>query len=142
MHGGCYKSILLRPDADYALIGSVVTPAWNPNRARVGADQSFIDRYVGAADWATEAFLRELIGPNFGRQHDDGLENGNIIITLNAESEILWREMQLTLQQLRHMADIWQKETPRPKVIIRPAPDALAKGKLCDAVAPLTVHFE
>ncbi|MDA0348766.1 MAG: cupin domain-containing protein [Verrucomicrobia bacterium] len=61
----CWKAIRLNLHAKYVLIGSVVTPAWNPNRITIGSGQSFIDTYVGKADWATTEFLRSLIGPNW-----------------------------------------------------------------------------
>lgn len=63
--GGCAKAIRLHKDAHYLLVGSVVTPTYNPNRVSVGAGQSFIETYKGAADWATPDFLRSLIGPNW-----------------------------------------------------------------------------
>lgn len=63
--GGCAKAIRLHKDADYLLTGSVVTPAYSPNRVRIGAGQSFIETYKGATDWATPDFLRSLIGPNW-----------------------------------------------------------------------------
>jgi len=64
--GDCWKAVRLDPEADFLLVGSVVTPAWAPDRVRVGAGQAFVDRYAGAADWARPEFLKELIGPNFG----------------------------------------------------------------------------
>jgi len=32
---------------------------------KIGAGAEFLARYTGRAPWATEAMLRELIGPNF-----------------------------------------------------------------------------
>lgn len=61
----CWKAIRLNQHAKYVLVGSVVTPAWNPNRIAIGAGQSFIDTYAGKAEWATPQFLRALIGPNY-----------------------------------------------------------------------------
>ncbi|MCZ6671627.1 MAG: cupin domain-containing protein [Verrucomicrobia bacterium] len=63
--GNCRKAIRLHSEADYLLVGSVVTPAWNPDRITFGAGQDFIRRYAGKAGWATPDFLKELIGPNF-----------------------------------------------------------------------------
>lgn len=63
--GGSWKAARLDPGVDYALIGSVVAPAWNPSRVIIGAGQKFVARYADKAPWATEAFLRELIGPNW-----------------------------------------------------------------------------
>lgn len=63
--GGCAKAIRLHDTADYLLVGSVVTPAWKPDRITIGAGQSFIDAYAGTAEWATPEFLISLIGPNW-----------------------------------------------------------------------------
>ena len=63
--GGCGKAIRLHPEAENMLVGSVVTPAWTPDRVTFGGGQEFIDRYAGNADWATPEFLKELVGPNF-----------------------------------------------------------------------------
>mgnify|MGYP002632572430 CR=1 FL=1 len=63
--GACAKAIRLHKDANYLLVGSVVTPAYTPNRVTIGAGQSFIETYEGAADWATPGFLKSLIGPNW-----------------------------------------------------------------------------
>jgi uncharacterized protein len=62
---GAYKALQLHPGSDFVLVGSVITPAWKPERVRFGAGQKFIDRYSGKADWATASFLKELIGPNW-----------------------------------------------------------------------------
>lgn len=63
--GGCWKALRLRPGAGFALMANALSPEWTPDRVRVGAGEEWIARYRGAAPWATEAFLRELIGPNF-----------------------------------------------------------------------------
>ena len=63
--GGSQKAIRLHADSEYLLVGSVVTPAWTPERVSFGAGQAFIARYSGKADWATPEFLQALIGPNF-----------------------------------------------------------------------------
>ena len=63
--GGSYKALQLHPTAEYVLVGSVNTPAWTPERVKVGANQEFIDKFAGKAEWATPDFLRGLIGPNW-----------------------------------------------------------------------------
>ena len=96
--GNTYKAILLHETAEYLLTGSVVTPAWNPQRARVGGDQAFIDRYTGVAAWATPEFLRRLIGPNFAIL--EGADGTPLQLTIDAAGQILWKNMQLTEEQL------------------------------------------
>ena len=63
--GGCWKALRLRPEAPYALVANVLSPQWTPDRVIIGAGADFISRYQGHAPWATESFLRELIGPNW-----------------------------------------------------------------------------
>jgi hypothetical protein len=43
----------------------VLTPQWTPDRVRIGAGTEFVERFAGAAPWATPEFLRTLIGPNW-----------------------------------------------------------------------------
>ena len=62
--GGCHKALRLHPGAGYALMGNVLSPEWTPDRVKIGAGPEFIRRYRATAPWATDAFLRELIGPN------------------------------------------------------------------------------
>jgi len=62
--GGCWKALRLHPGAGHALMANVLSPAWTPDRVKIGADDTFVRRYAGRADWATEEFLRGLIGPN------------------------------------------------------------------------------
>lgn len=96
--GDTYKAIRLHESADYLLTGSVVTPAWNPQRARVGADERFIERYAGVAPWATPALLRQLIGPNWGLC--EGADGAQFQLTIAADGQFLWKNMQLTEEQL------------------------------------------
>jgi predicted cupin superfamily sugar epimerase len=63
--GGCWKALRLHPGAGFALMANALSPEFTPDRVRIGAGAAWIARYRGAAPWATEAFLRELIGPNF-----------------------------------------------------------------------------
>ncbi len=97
--GGTAKAIVLRDDADFLLVGSILSPAWSPQRARIGGGEAFFAKYSGAAPWATPEFLRELIGPNFGLSV--GATGETLRITLNETGEIIWQEMQLTEKQLR-----------------------------------------
>lgn len=62
---GCWKALRLRQDAPYALMANVLSPQWTPDRVTIGAGADFVSRYAEHAPWATEAFLRELIGPNW-----------------------------------------------------------------------------
>jgi len=63
--GGCWKALRLRPGTGFALMANALSPGWTPDRVKIGAGPGWIAKYRGAAPWATEAFLRELIGPNF-----------------------------------------------------------------------------
>ena len=63
--GGSRKAVRLRLDSAFVLVGSVVTPAWNPDRVIVGAGPPFIDQFTDKAPWATPEFLKSLIGPNW-----------------------------------------------------------------------------
>jgi predicted cupin superfamily sugar epimerase len=65
--GNCWKALRLRPGASHALLINILSPEWTPDRVKIGAGADFIARYAGRAPWATEASLRELIGPNFLR---------------------------------------------------------------------------
>jgi predicted cupin superfamily sugar epimerase len=61
----CYKALKLHPDTPFALMANCLSPGWTPERVRIGAGDEFLQRYRGAAPWATADFLREIIGPNF-----------------------------------------------------------------------------
>jgi len=63
--GACGKAVRLHDSSDFLLVGSVVTPAWTPERVRFGGGPAFIDKYTGKAEWATRDHLRSLIGPNW-----------------------------------------------------------------------------
>ena len=63
--GDCRKALRLHDGAAYALMANALSPAWTPDRVEIGAGAEFVRRYTGAAPWSTEAFLRELIGPNW-----------------------------------------------------------------------------
>ena len=55
---------VLAPEAEYLLVGSILSPAWSPARARIGIDEAFVKRYAGTSAWATPEFLAFLAGPN------------------------------------------------------------------------------
>jgi predicted cupin superfamily sugar epimerase len=63
--GGCWKALRLHPGASHVLLANILSPEWTPDRVKIGAGAEFLARYTGRAPWATEATLRELIGPNF-----------------------------------------------------------------------------
>lgn len=62
---GCWKALRLQAGTGFALMSNVLSPQWTPDRVKIGADAAWVSRYAGAAPWATEGFLRELIGPNW-----------------------------------------------------------------------------
>ena len=95
--GGTAKAIVLHEEAEYLLVGSILSPAWSPQRARIGADESFIETYTDSSDWATPEFLKYLVGPNFG--HFVGADGEGLKITLDALGQIIWQDMQLTEKQ-------------------------------------------
>ena len=63
--GHCWKALRLHPGASHVLLANVLSPGWTPERVKIGAGRDFLARYTGRAPWATEAALRDLIGPNF-----------------------------------------------------------------------------
>jgi uncharacterized protein len=63
--GGCWKALRLRKGANYALMANALSPEFTPDRVRIGEGAAWVERFKGAAPWATEANLRALIGPNW-----------------------------------------------------------------------------
>jgi uncharacterized protein len=63
--GGCWKALVLRDGAHYALMANVLSPEFTPDRVRIGEGSPWMKRFLGAAPWATEETLRALIGPNW-----------------------------------------------------------------------------
>lgn len=63
--GNSWKALRLHPGASHVLLVNVLSPGWTPDRVKIGAGLEFLARYTGRAPWATDAALRELIGPNF-----------------------------------------------------------------------------
>lgn len=62
---GCWKALRLHPGATHVLLANVLSPEWTPDRVKIGAGADWVSRYRDRAPWATESFLRELIGSNF-----------------------------------------------------------------------------
>jgi predicted cupin superfamily sugar epimerase len=62
---GCWKSLVLRPEASFALTANLLAPEYTSDRISVGAGPEWIRRYAGKAGWATPELLRKLIGPNW-----------------------------------------------------------------------------
>ncbi|QMV19012.1 hypothetical protein GOB94_10250 [Granulicella sp. 5B5] len=62
---GCWKALVLRKGASYALMANALSPEFTADRVRIGEDDAWVKRFAGKAEWATPRFLRELIGPNW-----------------------------------------------------------------------------
>lgn len=62
---GSWKALRLHPQADYALTANTLSPEFTPDRVRIGEGRDWIRRFAQKAPWATEDFLREMIGPNW-----------------------------------------------------------------------------
>jgi predicted cupin superfamily sugar epimerase len=63
--GGCWKALRLQDGAAYALMANALSPAFTPDRVRIGEGPAWVQRFTGAAPWATGQFLRTMIGPNW-----------------------------------------------------------------------------
>jgi uncharacterized protein len=63
--GGCWKALRLHDGASYALMANTLSPEFTRDRVKIGAGAEWVNRYAGAAPWATPKFLREIIGPNW-----------------------------------------------------------------------------
>jgi predicted cupin superfamily sugar epimerase len=61
----CWKALVLRPGAKFALMADLLAPEYTSDRVTAGAGPEFVRRYAGKAEWATAEFLRKLIGPNW-----------------------------------------------------------------------------
>ncbi|ANJ66126.1 hypothetical protein A9404_00915 [Halothiobacillus diazotrophicus] len=96
---GTAKAIVLHKEAKYLLVSSVLSPAWSPQRARIGADYAFLKKYGSKADWATPGFLTFLIGPNFA--HTIGADNKGFSLDVDGNEQLLWKGMQLSEKQVR-----------------------------------------
>lgn len=65
VQGHCWKALVLRSGAAYALTVNTLSPEFTPDRVKIGAGAEWVRRYEGKAPWATEARLKEFIGPNW-----------------------------------------------------------------------------
>ena len=63
--GGCWKVLRLSSGANYALMVNALSPEFTADRVRIGEGAAWIQRFAGAAPWATPSALREFIGPNW-----------------------------------------------------------------------------
>jgi len=61
---GCWKALVLHPEARFALLVNTLSPEFTPDRVRIGAGAAWIRKYLGSSPWATQSFLSKLIGPN------------------------------------------------------------------------------
>jgi hypothetical protein len=64
--GNCWKALRLHEGARYALMANALSPEFTPDRVKIGAGETWLRRYTGAAPWASQESLRALIGPNWG----------------------------------------------------------------------------
>jgi predicted cupin superfamily sugar epimerase len=95
---GTAKAIILHDGADYLLVSSILSPAWSPQRSRIGGDEAFVKKYANQADWATPPFIKHLIGPNFG--HALGANDSGFSVHIDASGQMIWQGMQLTEKQV------------------------------------------
>jgi uncharacterized protein len=116
------KAIVLHEDASHLLVSSVVTPAWSPQRARIGGDDRFIQKYSGSSDWASPEFLTFLIGPNFG--HELGADGEMFSVTVDEKGQIIWKGMQLNEKQVAVELKNFLKKTPESAFQISIHPNA------------------
>jgi predicted cupin superfamily sugar epimerase len=134
---GSAKAIVLAPEAEYLLVGSILSPAWSPARARIGIDDAFVQRYAGSSPWATPGFLAFLAGPNVA--HVAGGSEEDLAITVAGDGQFLWQGMQLTEKQLRNQLSKFTGEHPDAPVSLAiepgapPAAVASARAALADA---------
>ena len=61
---GCWKALVLHPEARFALLVNALSPEFTPDRVRIGVGAEWIRKYAKSAPWATSGFLRKLIGSN------------------------------------------------------------------------------
>ncbi|MDX1405169.1 MAG: cupin domain-containing protein [Woeseiaceae bacterium] len=108
--GGTAKAIVLHDEAEYILMGSILSPAWSPHRVRIGGDQAFVDRYRNTSDWASDDFIKTLIGPNFG--HYTGGETDELELTIMPDGQVIWLQMQLTQKQLDNQLRRFSEQQP------------------------------
>jgi predicted cupin superfamily sugar epimerase len=62
---GCWKALVLRKGASYALMANALSPEFTPDRVQIGEGDAWVKHFSAKkAPWATPAFLGMLIGPN------------------------------------------------------------------------------
>lgn len=120
--GGTAKAIVLHEDADYLLVGSILSPAWSPHRARIGGDVAFVSKFSGSSEWATESRIRELIGPNFGEYVGGAVDS--LELTLQSDGQIIWLGMQLTSAQVEDQFIRFREQRPGQPAQLRSEPGA------------------
>lgn len=59
-----YKAIQLQPGAEHAFFVNTLTPAWTPDRVKIGPNVNFLETYSEKSSWATEGFLQSLFPKN------------------------------------------------------------------------------
>ena len=58
--GGSWKALrLLDPDG-FALMGTIVTPAWTPEGVRIGLPAHEAERWTGSVPWLTPSMIEQL----------------------------------------------------------------------------------
>ena len=62
---GCWKALVLRQGAAYALMANALSPEFTTDRVKIGEGAAWVNRFAGKATWATTERLRMLIGPNW-----------------------------------------------------------------------------
>jgi len=62
---GCWKALVLRQGAAYALMANALSPEFTTDRVKIGEGAAWVARFAGKAGWATPERLRMLIGPNW-----------------------------------------------------------------------------
>lgn len=60
---GSWKALRLIEPEGFALLGSVVTPAWTPERVRIGLPADAVAQWADAAPWLTESEIERLGTP-------------------------------------------------------------------------------
>jgi predicted cupin superfamily sugar epimerase len=69
--GGCWKALKLCEGVSYALTVNVLSPEFTEDRVRIGEGYRWVEQFAGKATWATEEFLKELIGDNLLHESHD-----------------------------------------------------------------------
>ena len=62
--GRCWKALKLCDGVSYALTVNVLSPEFTEDRVRIGETHASVEQFAGKSTWATDEFLKGLIGPN------------------------------------------------------------------------------